>query len=170
MNVLDLIIAVPLLYGAWKGFSKGLIFEVAMIAGLVAGIYLAFKFSDIAYGWMKPLIDGDERLLHIISFFVVIAVILLVFIFYARLMEAVLSVTSLNIFNKIAGALLGLIKLALAVSVIFWLIKPFEKHMNLIPAETRNGSVLYGPVLKLSTFLAPAIKDVKDVLNEKLNG
>lgn len=168
MNILDIVIAVPLVYGAWKGFTKGLLFEVAMIIGLVAGVYLAFKFSDLVYGFMKPLTDEDGQLLHVISFFVVLAVILLVFIFYARLMEAVLSISSLSIFNKIAGAVFGMLKLALALSVVFWLIKPFEDKMNVIPANVRNESLLYGHVLKISTFLAPAMKDVKDEFNEKL--
>lgn len=168
MNILDIVIAIPLVYGAWKGFSKGLLFEIAMIIGLVAGVYLAFKFSDLVYGLLKPVTDEDGKMLHVISFFIVLAVILLVFIFYARLMEAVLSVSSLSIFNKIAGAVFGMLKLALALSVIFWLIKPFENKMNVIPANVRSESLLYEHVLKISTFLAPAIKDVKDEFNEKL--
>jgi membrane protein required for colicin V production len=168
MNILDIVIAIPLLYGAWKGFSKGFLYEIAMIIGLVAGVYLAFKFSDLAFNMLSPLLGSDENLLHVISFFVVFAVIMLVFIFYARLMEAVLSVASLSVFNKIAGAVFGLLKLALAVSVIFWLFKPFENKINMIPKNVRNESLLYNQVLKVSTFLAPAMKDVKDEFNKKL--
>lgn len=117
---------------------------------------------------MLTLVKDGGDLLHVISFFVVFAVIMIVFIFYARLMEAVLSVSSLSIFNKIAGAVFGLVKLALAVSVIFWLIKPFEKQINMIPKNVRDESLLYNKVLNASTFLAPAMKDVKDEFNEKL--
>ena len=54
MNYLDFIIAAPLLFGAWKGYQKGLIFEIAMIIGLILGFYLAFKFS----GLIEHLVSG----------------------------------------------------------------------------------------------------------------
>ncbi len=166
MNFLDAIIAVPLLYGAYKGFRKGLIFEVAMILGLIIGVYCGFKFSGLAYELLQKLFNDEGHLLHYISFFVVVAVIILIFIFYAKLMEAVLKITSLNMFNKVAGALFGLLKFALALSVIFWLIKPLQNSVNLIPEKTRNESLLYPYVLKIASSLSPAVKDVKDEFRE----
>ena len=47
MNYLDFIIAIPLVWGAYKGFQRGFIFEIAMIIGLVLGLYLAFKMSSL---------------------------------------------------------------------------------------------------------------------------
>ena len=50
MNALDILITLLLLYGAYTGFKKGLVFEIAMIVGLIVGIYLAlsipFHFID----------------------------------------------------------------------------------------------------------------------------
>lgn len=90
------------------------------------------------------------------------------FHFYAKLMEAVLKIASLNVFNKIAGAVLGILKFALAVSVIFWLLKPLEGSWNPIPEKSRKESVLYPYVLKAASALAPAVKDVKDEFRENL--
>ncbi len=102
MNFLDAIIIAPLIYGAYKGFQKGLIFEIAMIVGLIAGVYFGFKFSGLAYDFLQKLLPDEGHLLHYISFFVVVAVIVLIFIFYAKFMEAVLKIASLNVFNKVA--------------------------------------------------------------------
>jgi membrane protein required for colicin V production len=166
MNFFDAIIAVPLIYGAWKGFQKGLIFEVAMIIGLVLGVYLGFKFSGLVYEMLHKMFDDTGKLLHYISFFIVFGAILLIFIFYARLMEAVLKIASLNLFNKIAGSLLGILKFALAVSVIFWLLKPLEGSVDIIPEKSKQESLLYPYVLKTASSLAPAVKDVKDEFRE----
>lgn len=168
MNFLDVIIAVPLVYGAYKGFQKGLLFEVAMIIGLILGVYLGFKFSGLAYELLQKVTDDEGHLLHYISFLIVFGVILVIFIFYAKLMEAVLKIASLNVFNKIAGAVLGVLKFALAVSVIFWLLKPLEGSWNPIPEKSRKESVLYPYVLKAASALAPAVKDVKDEFRENL--
>ena len=166
MNFLDAIIIAPLIYGAYKGFQKGLIYEVAMILGLIIGVYCGFKFSGLAFELLQKIFPDEGHLLHYISFFVVITVIVLIFIFYARLMEAVLKITSLNVFNKVAGAIFGLLKFALAISVIFWLLKPVENSLSIIPEKSRKESLLYGYVLKIASSLAPAVKDVKDEFKE----
>jgi membrane protein required for colicin V production len=166
MNFFDAIICVPLIYGAYAGFQKGLLFEVAMILGLIIGVYLGFKCSDLVYGFLAKLVDASPTLLHVISFLLVLASILLIFIFYARLMEAVLKVTSLNFFNKISGAILGVVKFAVAVSVLFWLIKPFEGKVDVIPEKSRKESLLYPYILSTSSFITPVIQDVKEEFNE----
>jgi membrane protein required for colicin V production len=166
MNFLDALILAPLIYGAWSGFRKGFLFEIAMIIGLILGVYLGFKFSGWIFELLSQLFNDGGHLLHYISFFIVFGAILLIFIFYAKLMEQVLKITSLNLFNKIAGALLGLLKFALAISVIFWLIRPLQDSVNIIPEKARNESMLYGYVLQAASSLAPAVKDVKDEFKE----
>ncbi len=81
-------------------------------------------------------------------------------------METVLKITSLNIFNKIAGAVFGMLKYALAISVVFWLIKPLQNIVNVIPEKARQESLLYDYVLRTASSLAPAVKDVKDEFRE----
>ena len=46
MNYLDIIIAVPLLYGLIKGFSNGLVKEVTSLLALFIGVYVAINFSS----------------------------------------------------------------------------------------------------------------------------
>jgi len=166
MNFLDAIIAVPLIYGAYKGYQKGLIFEIAMILGLIIGVYVGFKFSGWASALIKDLVPANGNLLHIISFLIVFGAILLIFIFYAKLMEAVLKIASLNVFNKVSGSILGVAKFALAVSVIFWLLKPLEGFVNVIPEKSRKESLLYGYVFKTASFITPVMQDVKDEFRE----
>jgi membrane protein required for colicin V production len=168
MNFLDAIIAVPLIYGAWKGYQKGLIYEIAMLLGLLAGVYLAFKFSGLAQGYIRQWLPESGSWLPFISFIIVFGVILLIFIFYARLLEAVLKITSLNLFNKIAGLLLGIVKFTLAVSVIFWLLKPLEGKLNVIPDNSRKESLLYPLVLQAASFITPVMDDVKDQFRQNL--
>jgi membrane protein required for colicin V production len=170
MNILDLVLAVPLLWGAYKGFSRGIIYEVAMIIGLIAGLYLAFKFSGLVQGWLYKVVDSNSALPSWAGFFIVSGIILLVFLLYARLLEGVLKAGDLNAFNKIAGALFGLLKFALVLSVILWLLRSLEPHLNFINRQTKQESKLYEPVLKTSTFLTPALQDIKNEFRQNLDG
>lgn len=168
MNLLDIIIALPLLWGAYRGFKRGLIFEIFMIVGLVMGLYIAFKFSGLINGWVGKLVDAESAFIPYLSFTIVFASILLIMIFLAKFLEKVLSIGSLNIFNKVAGAVFGLAKFALIVSVILWLLKSLEPHWNFINQNTKKESLLYEPVLKTATFLTPALQDIKEEFKSNL--
>ena len=168
MNMLDIIIAIPLLWGAYRGFRRGLIFEIFMIIGLVLGLYLAFKFSNLLNGWMSKIADANSTVIPYLSFLIVFAAILLIMIFLAKLLEKILSISSLNVFNKIAGAVLGIAKFAFIISVILWLLKSLEPHWNFINDETKKESRLYEPVLKTASFVTPALQDIKEEFREKV--
>jgi membrane protein required for colicin V production len=166
MNLLDVIIAIPLLWGAYRGFKRGFIFETLMIIGLIIGLYAAFKFSNLAQQLVKSLVEADSAILPIISFAFVFAAVLLVMILLAKLLENILKIASLNVFNQIAGALLGLFKFGLVVSVILWSFKALEPHWDFISSDMKNKSLLYEPVLKTASFITPALEDIKKEFKE----
>lgn len=169
MNWLDAVIAVPVLWGAYKGFRRGLIFEVAMLIGIILGIYLGFKLS----GWMSELLSGmidkDSMLMPVVSFFILFAIIILIMVFLAKLLEGILKITSLNLFNKIGGALFGIIKFALVLSIIFWLLKPFNEKYQWVEDKYLKQSMLYNSVLKTGTFLQPVFIDIKEEFREHMS-
>jgi len=168
MNLLDLILAIPLLWGAYRGFKRGFIFEIFMLIGLILGLYIAFKFSSLLNGWVSKMVDAGSAVIPYLSFFIVFAAILLILILFAKLLENILKAVSLNALNKVAGAVLGIIKFALVLSVILWSFKALEPHWNFINASTKKQSLLYEPILKTASFLTPALQDIKEEFKEKV--
>ena len=166
MNILDIVIAIPLLWGAYKGFQRGVIYEIAFIIGLIIGLYAAFKLSGWVETFLKTIVDASSVIPHWVSFAIVVGVILAIFLLYAKLLEGVLKAGDLNAINKIFGALFGLLKFSLVVSVILWGLKSLEPQFNFINAQTKNESKLYEPVLSTATFLNPAFQDLKKEFNE----
>ncbi|MCD8518789.1 MAG: CvpA family protein, partial [Flavobacterium sp.] len=47
MSFIDIVFAVLLGFAVYKGLKNGLFVEVASLVALVAGIYLAIKFSNL---------------------------------------------------------------------------------------------------------------------------
>ena len=166
MNYFDAIIIIPLLWGAWRGFQRGLIFEIAMIIGLVLGLYLAFKFSVLFEGLVAKHISSNG--VHYISFFLVFILVILIMVLLAKFLESILKAIKLNPFNKIAGALFGMLKFLLIVSIILTLFKPVDEQMKLLKPEWKEGSLLYAPVVKASQYIFPAMSDVREVFEKKL--
>lgn len=166
MNLLDVIIAIPLLWGAYRGFKRGLIFETLMIIGLIIGLYAAFKFSGLVQGLLKSFVNENSAVLPFVSFALVFAAVLLVMILLAKLLEKILKIASLNLFNQIAGALLGILKFGLVVSVVLWSFKALEPHWDFISSDMKKKSMLYEPVLKTTSFVTPALEDIKKEFKE----
>jgi membrane protein required for colicin V production len=168
VNILDIIIAIPLLWGAYRGFKRGFIFEIFMLIGLILGLYIAFKFSSLLNSWVSKIVSADSAVIPYMSFIIVFAAILLILILFAKLLENILKAVSLNALNQVAGAVLGIVKFALVMSVILWGFKSLEPHWNFINAATKKQSLLYEPVLKTASFLTPALQDIKEEFKEKV--
>jgi membrane protein required for colicin V production len=167
LNYLDIIIAIPLLWGAYKGFTRGLIFEIAMIIGLILGIYVAFKFSEAFELLLKKYLDVSASLPYI-SFIIIFILVILLMVFLAKIFEKILKIADLNAFNKVAGAVFGLLKFTLIVSIVLTLFKPVDAKLSLLKKKVKEESVLYEPVSGASHYIFPALGDLQRVLQKKL--
>ena len=52
MNILDIILAIVLAFGAVQGFRKGIISQLCGIVGVLLGAWLAFKFGAKLGDWI----------------------------------------------------------------------------------------------------------------------
>ena len=100
MNYLDIIIALPLLWGAYKGFTKGLIIEAASLAALLLGIYGAIKFSGITSDFLVEKCNFSSQYLHIISFAITFILIVIAVHFIARLINKLVKAVALGFVNN----------------------------------------------------------------------
>ena len=168
MNWLDAAIAIPLIYGAWKGWKRGLVFEIAMIVGLIIALYLGFKFSGFVGNFLNEYVESMKGITPYLSFLLIFGTIVLSFVLLARLLEGILELTALNLFNNIGGALFGLIKFGFILSVLFWLTRSLEPGFELIPDQVKEKSFLYSPVLKVASSLQPLLQDVKKEFKDNI--
>jgi membrane protein required for colicin V production len=169
MNYLDFFIAVPLLWGAYKGWQRGLIFELAMIIGFLLGLYIAFKTSSLFESAVGKFIDAEGATLYVITFVIVLVAVVLLLVVFAKFLEGLLKIGKLTPINQVAGAVFGLLKFALAVSVVLSVFRPVDAQLQLLSAKTKSGSMLYQPVLSVSGFVFPALKDVQQEFSKHVD-
>ena len=168
MNWLDAIIAAPLLFGAYKGWKRGLIFEIAMIVGLIIALYIGFKCAGFVTGFINEHIKAMQNITPYFSFLLIFCTIILSFVLLAKLLEGILELTALSLFNNIGGAIFGLIKFGLVLSVLLWLIRTIEPGVIIIPDKFKETSLLYSPVLKVASSIHPLIQDVKKEFKDNI--
>lgn len=159
ITYLDIILVIPIIWFAWKGFKKGLIIELASLAALVLGIFAAWHFSDYTEGILTEKFDLQSEYLHIIAFALTFIIVVVITHLIGKLLESVVKMVMLGFVNKLAGLVFGTLKIALVLSGIFYILSMTDLSENLISKETKEKSLLYEPVASLIYIIMPVVED-----------
>jgi membrane protein required for colicin V production len=158
VNILDIILLIPILFGAYKGFTRGLIIEIASIVGLVAGIYCGIYFSDYAARLIQEYTDLQGTILQFWSFIATFLVVILGVHLLGKTLEKVANLAALKLVNKLMGAGFGMLKMALILSVLIVIVESIDQRISFIPEKPKNNSMLYKPAAEMVSSLIPQLE------------
>ena len=153
MNALDIVLAIALGFGFLKGFSKGLIIEVASLGALFLGLIGALRFSDFVADLVKGFVDWNPLAVQTVSYLLVFIVIVYAISLLAKGLTKVIRQASLGLFNKFLGAFFGVIKWAVLMSVALFFFDQLNAWVPIVDAETMENSVLYEPITAIGEYL-----------------
>lgn len=156
MNFIDIFILAILAWFGYKGFRKGLVFELVSIVALLLGIYGGIKFSDTTAQFLSAYITSDY--LEIISFTVTFLVILLLVFAAGKVVEKIISMVALKLVNKLLGAFFAVLKIGLALSVLLTIIESYDQKLGFISPEVKTESIVYVPLLNVANSVLPEIE------------
>lgn len=165
MNYFDIILLVPIIWGAYKGFTKGLIIELSSLIGLILGLYLGVNFSEYAANLLKEHTTLDEQYLPIVSFGVTFAGVIIAVFLLAKILEKIVNFIALKLINKIAGACFGIIKYALIFSALLFVFDMLDNQFHIVPKEQKSQSKLYSIIQPLVPTIVPQIKEI-DIMEQ----
>ena len=160
MNYFDIIIIIPLLWGAFKGFKKGLIVEIASLLALFLGVWGGVKFSSLSAEFLGEMFNISEKLMPLISFSITFILIVIIVFLLAKLIQKLVKAVSLSTVNKIAGAGFGVLKFTLIISIILTLISNVNSEIGFIEPEMESSSLLYEPISKIAPAIIPGLKNI----------
>lgn len=158
MNTLDLCILAFLFIGAFLGWRKGLVMEVFTFGSILAGVYFAFHFSEAITQYFVAY-KYEGVLVPFLSFLVVFFVVVLLVRFLGKLFEKFVAFVWLSIFNKVLGALVGVLKWGFFAGCVLLLLGPLDPKNKAVPVLSKESSVLYPYVIKYTTTIVPGIKN-----------
>jgi membrane protein required for colicin V production len=160
--VLDIVIAIPLLFGIYKGYKKGLLRVVLMMAFLFLGVFFGFKFIPLVSKEIELLIDVHQSIIPFLSFLIVFIFIIIAGRLVVKLIEGLFKMIYLNWINRLVGAIGGMLTVALILSTLIWL----ANMINLIPNSLISDSLLYSYVEFTAPLLYSFIPFLKDWFQE----
>lgn len=159
MNFVDILILIPLIYAGWKGFQHGIIIEVFTLLALLVGIYAGIHFSDFTAKWLKETFGWESEYLPVVAFTLTFLGIGAMVYFAGKMIEQVAKVTNLTPVNKFFGIVFAVLKMTYFVSVFLVVLESYDEKGEFLPPSMKEKSLLYKPVLNISTTTIPALKE-----------
>lgn len=142
LHSLDILILLALAFGVIRGFMTGAIRQVVTLIGTVLAIILAVELMNPVGSAVGAAVGLSERFYPVAGLLAVFLIVQIAVLFAARALESVVKIVRLTIVNRAAGAIVGLGKAALVVSIIFVALAFFD-----VPEpDKREASLLYHDV------------------------
>ena len=158
MNYLDIIITIPLLWGAFNGFRKGLIIEVASLIALVAGVYGAIEFSFFVSDYLAEYVDWSARVMQMASFCLTFIVIVIIVHLIARGIQKIAKLAALGGLNRLLGVIFGMIKYLVIVAILVYLTNSVNNRYRFITQDTLEKSIFFDPLVTLTRGIYPNVE------------
>lgn len=155
MYWLDIVLAIPMAWFVYKGFRKGLIFELSSLVGLVVGIYCSIKFSK----YVSTLIGIEGEYSILVAFFITFIAVYLLSLFLGKCIEGLMKMMKMGIMNNILGSVFGLLKCVCMLSVVMYYVVLIDFDKVIITDKTREQSLFYQPIERTGNLLIGTLKD-----------
>lgn len=154
MATLDLLMVIPLAWGAFNGYRKGLLVEIVAVIAFVVAMIVGFKSLAFGIELLSPYISRElaRKILPWLGFSVIFFPTVFMINQLGFALRRSLRYTLLGTFDSLAGAAVGLFTWVFGISVILWLFSYMGVRM---PPRQTQGAFLYPYILPI----APKVMD-----------
>ena len=159
MNFIDIVLLVPIIYAAWKGFKHGLIIEIFTLLALFVGVYAGIHFSDMTAAFLRKSLSLTSNYVPVIAFTITFLGIGAMVYFLGKTIEKIIKITHLTPINKLAGVFFSVLKYVYILSTLLVLLESYDEKIGFFPPKLKESSLLYHPVMQVSKTSIPGMKE-----------
>ena len=153
MSYLDLFFGIAIAWGAYSGFSKGLIKELASILGVIIGVFLAKNYYPYLDIKLKPIFESEAGFISILSAILIFLLTIMVFIIIAKFLTKFLKIIALGLLNRIIGSVFGIFKTVMLLCILVFIFSNINNVTGIIKAEKLSQSFFYSKIEKINSFI-----------------
>ena len=122
--------------------------------------------------YLSEYFDGIDHLLPFISFLVIFIAIILLVNLFGKLVKKMVDMTLLGGVDKFAGAIVGIVKWAIGLSIILWLTNNFgielpgqDEELVLYPFLAELGPSLITALDVVLPFAEDMLESIKELIS-----
>lgn len=154
VKTLDILMIIPLAWGAYNGYRKGLLIEIVAIVAFVVAVIVGFKFLGFGIDLLAPYISRElaRKVLPWLGFSVIFFPTVFMINQFGYSLRKSMRFTLLGTFDSLAGATIGIFTWLFGISVLLWLFSFMGVKM---PLKHTQGALLYPYIVPI----APRVMD-----------
>lgn len=153
MNWIDLLIALPIIIGTYKGYRKGILFQASSLLIWIFGLYVSKILSPITRTILQELNLVGQKYLFISSIALNFLLLVLGVYLVRKLLERFLKLIWMNKVNKIIGGMFGFVKVFVFVSAAVFLLDKANNGIGLGLEEKFEKSLFFQEIVDLNKNL-----------------
>ena len=154
---LDIVLLTPLIWGAYTGFKKGLIAQILGITSLLVGVWIGTQHQELIEFLIIDKVQ--EKFLSIACFIILFFGIIILGAIIIKMSEKFINFIQLKLLNKIAGVVLGIVKILSFLIVIVFIIESWDVNSFIIKRDTKEASIAYPIFKSIGNMVLPTLKD-----------
>jgi membrane protein required for colicin V production len=166
MNYIDLFILVLLVFAIYRGYTRGFIMQLSLLAALVIGIFTALKMSGFTARLIIDHVQISGEALYLISVGITFALVFVGVNLLGRVIEKIVESAELSSLNRILGAVFGMAKVVLIAGVILVYADRVDQKISILPRYSREHSMFYKPFTSVVKTIFPSLRGPEDHHND----
>jgi len=136
-----------------KGLFKGFIKEVFGLVGIIGGIFIASRMSEIVGDLIKPIIGIESvATLSLIGFIVTLIGFWIIIYISGSILSKITEMSGLGALNRLFGFIFGTAKIFLIISVIVYALFQIESFKSTLN-EKFSKSLVFPYLVKTGGFI-----------------
>jgi membrane protein required for colicin V production len=157
MNYIDMFVFVLLIYAIFKGFTRGLIMQLTLLAALLLGILGALKLSGLTARVLEDRFDINPEYIYLVSLGITFVLVFLLVNLLGKLTEKLIEAAELSLLNRLLGILFSVCKTVLIVGVILAYAERIDQRFRFLPKGTKEQSIFFTPFTGIVRTLFPSL-------------
>lgn len=162
MTVIDLTILICAAIGAIIGFSKGMIWQIGSIMGLIVGFIAArYLYIYVAEKYIWSF-TGSLTAAQVISFVGIWIIVPVIFSLVTSLLSKAVNATPLGCVNHLLGGVLGVLQCLLFIGVMINGFDLIDSDHHMLEKDKKDNSYFYYPLKSATGSLFPTARDLTE--------
>jgi membrane protein required for colicin V production len=163
VNWLDAVLILLIAFSIWRSFAKGLTREVIGLLSVVVGIFAGTWLYSAAGAYIEPHVSS-RNVANFCGFVLVFMGVMLLGSLIGFILSKVLKVTGLSFFDRLLGAVFGIVRGVLMASALVMALLAFAPgaRANTPPDSVANSRLAPLVIGAARIFVAAAPREMKD--------
>lgn len=170
MSIWDFVILILLLAGAYRGYQKGLLMAIVSFVALIAGLIGAIAWTPALMTHLSERSDLSSEILSVLAFLAIFIGIIIALNIAGRFIKMVIDLTPIGAIDGLVGALLGMLKWALGISIILWIMDkaqlglPEDEHSALLTNVRQVAPYVFEQLVAWSPYFEELLANIGNII------